>query len=110
MPEQIDIIKLIDEIRHQVEPIAQSKAPWWERTESIAAIIVPKIENLASGWAGADKKVVAMQVVNDVWFKYFNIKFIPDIFEKQLVDYVASKAIDALVSKYHKLGLFKHSS
>jgi hypothetical protein len=105
----VDVIKLIDEIRLKVEPIAKSDDKWWDKLGKIVEIVAPAIENVAEGLKGSDKKVIAMQVINDVWFRHFDVKYIPNVFEKKLVDFVASKTIDAVVAKFNKLGIFKRS-
>ena len=111
MPEksQLDILGLLDEIKLTIIPIVKSNQKWWEKLGKIAEIVTPKIEDVAKEWKGADKKEVAMRIIDQIWFEHFDIKYIPNVFEKPLVSFVASKTIDAVVSNFNKIGVFKHS-
>ena len=109
MPD-IDLGKLIEEIIDRIQPIVKSSNKWWVKIEKIAEIVTPEIEALGQGWKGIDKKNAAMKVIDMLWFKYFDVKYIPNIFEKPLIDFVASKVIDAVVANFNKLGIFKHST
>lgn len=109
MPE-VNFTEVVEDLTKQIEIIVHSETKWWEKVGTIAELITPRIEDAAKGWAGADKKKIALQMIDMIWFKYFNIKYIPDFFEKPLVDYLASKAIDAAVAQFNKLGVFKHST
>ena len=109
MPD-IDLGKLIEEMIDRIQPIVKSNVTWWVKLEKIAEIVAPEIESVGQGWSGIDKKEAAMKVIDMLWFKFFDIKYVPNIFEKPLIDFVASKVIDAVVANFNKLGIFKHST
>ena len=104
----IDIIALINSVEVSTKDILKSNQVWWKKVLPVAEIVSHKIENVYEEVKGEDKKVAAIQVFDDLWFKYCDIKWIPNFLEKPLVDHLFSLAIDSAVATFNKSGVFKH--
>ena len=104
-----DFLKVVGRIDLTVKAVLASNLKWYEKVGKIVEAIVPEVEVIGDTWKGAEKKQFAMELVEDIYFRYFNSKYIPDFLERILVKSISSKAIDAFVSLMNKKGVFsKH--
>jgi hypothetical protein len=98
-----------------VQKIALSEA--WKILQLTTAIVVQRIENIASDLAGKDKKQLALNSINgfyDAVFVVIDIPFVPNVFEPIIHRYVKSvlmimvgSSIDATVTIFKSVGIFK---
>lgn len=103
-----DLKKLVEDLGSEIESILKSKSKWYEKLESIIKIVLPEVENIGALWKGSEKKELAMQLVEEFWFKYLNIKYVPDFLERIIVRKVSSSMIDKAVKFFNEKGIFKH--
>lgn len=102
-----DLLKVVSKLDDAIHDILKSKVNWFEKVGLIVEAIVPEVETIGSGWKGADKKELALNIIEDLWFRHFEIKKFPNFIEKILVKKLASFAIDKFVSLMNKTGVFK---
>lgn len=103
-----DILDAITKIESEIKLILGSGDKWYQKLDKVARAVVPHVEVIGQGWAGAEKKALALELVNDLWFRYLDIKYIPNFIEKILVNKVASFAIEKAVQFFNEKGIFKH--
>ena len=107
MPD-IEIIAVINSVEEKVKAVLLGGGKWWTHVLPIAEIVSTEVENAHEDLKGEDKKAMAILIFDQLWFKYANIKWIPDFLERPLVDHLFSLAIDSAVATFNKLGVFKH--
>ena len=101
---------IVNKLDSVIKSILASKQRWYIKVGQIVEAIVPEVEVVGETWAGAEKKSLAMELIEELYFKYLESKYIPNFFEKILVRKVSSFAIDKFVALMNKQGIFKHSS
>ena len=105
-----DLTKLVDEVGDKIETIVKSSNGWLTKIGQIVEVVVPEVETIGETWNGSEKKELAMTLIDQIWFKYFDLKRLPNFIEKILVNNVSSFAIDKLVKILNKTGVFVHRS
>lgn len=100
---------IIDTLDSGVKSILGSPRKWWEKVWALAELVVPQVEKFSNLFQGSAKKDIALQLIDDIYFKYADIKFIPNPIEKWIVNSVAGAAIDKIVALLNKNGTFKHA-
>ena len=105
-----DLTKLVDKVGDQIESIIKSKNGWLTKLGQLVEVIVPEVEVIGETWKGAEKKELAMTLIDQLWFRYLDIKKLPNFIEKVLVSNVSSFVIDKTVSILNKTGVFSHKS
>ena len=108
MSHNVEIVEALESIKIHITAISKEKIKWWEKLDKIIIHVVPKVEMIADGWEGEDKKQLALQIIEELWFKHFDNKRIPNFIEKPGVRFLGGKMIDAFVSLMNKRGIFKH--
>ena len=103
-----DFLQIVERLDMVIKSILGSKKPWYEKVGKIVEAIVPEIEVIGEDWKGADKKQMALELIEDIYFRYLQSKYIPDFIERVLVNILASKGIDSFVALMNKKGLFVH--
>ena len=109
-----EIAAMIWKLQAQIKYIKKQPGEWWEKIDKIATLTVKEVEVGYEAWKGEDKKALAEGVILELYFKNFNIRWLPDFIErpaaKRLVHYVVDKAIDSIVAAFNRAGVFKHAN
>lgn len=113
-----EVEKLTNQTRESIQnvkKIALSEA--WKILQLITADIVQKIEIIALDLIGKDKKILALNSINnfyDAVFVVIDIPFVPNVFESIIHKYVknilmimVASSIDATVTIFRNAGIFK---
>jgi hypothetical protein len=98
-----------------VKKIALGEA--WKLLQLATASVVQTIENIAADLSGPDKKTAAMSVLSQFYdsvFVVIDIPFVPTILEpiihkhvKNLMMILVGSTIDAMVTTFKNIGLFR---
>lgn len=110
-----DFLIAIEKIRASVDGVLKQKLSWFDKLKTIITVVVPEVEAIGqqgetvAKMSGADKKALAMEIIDEVWFRYLDIKYIPNFIEKIIIKNASSKLIDLVVDKFNKMGIFKHA-
>lgn len=112
-----EVNKLIDNTKKSIEhlkTIAVSEA--WRLLQLAIATIIQIIESIGQDMEGAEKKKLAMQLINDFYDRVFlvvDIPYLPSILESYLHNYVKkflmiliSSTIDSMVTIFRNTGVF----
>ena len=110
MSHSADLMAIVDKLDSLIKNILNSKQAWYEKLGLIVEAIVPEIEKIGETWKGSEKKTLAMEVTQELYFKYLESKYIPNFIEKILVNKISSIAIDKFVALMNKTGVFKHKT
>ena len=114
MPQSEDIILLFDRLSTDIKIMKKQPGDWWEKLDKIVSLTVQAVERLDEKAKGEDKKRLATEVILGLWFKNFNIKWLPDFLEKpmarKLVVFLVDKLIEATVSLLNRTNVFRHAS
>lgn len=105
------IVEMMEKLAEDIKYLKGIKEPWWQRLDKIVQLVVKAVEEIGQGMHGEDKKVLAEDVILQLYLKNFNNKWIPDFLEakvaKKLIQYIVDRAIDAWVAAYNRSGFFK---
>lgn len=106
-----DLLDAIDRIGKVIKSALESNIPWYQKLSKIVEAVVPEVEVIgtATNWEGADKKQLAMELIDSLYFKYLDSKYIPNFIEKMIINKVSSFLIDKFVDLMNKKGIFKHA-
>lgn len=105
-----EVIDVIGRLEEGVKAILNSKGKWWEKLEEVIKIVTPEVEIIGAAWRGSEKKLLAQEIVEDLWFRFLDIKYIPNALERIIVNKVSSFLIDKVVKFFNEKGIFKHRS
>ena len=73
--------------------------------------VVQAVEEMEGVSGGAEKKACAIEIVLAVYDKYqFDIPYLPNMFEKQMLKLIVEIAIDGIVEILNKRGIFVHGA
>ena len=110
MAHSAQVIDTIEKLTVAIQGIIKSSSKWYEKLDHIVTLVVPEVESIGETLKGEDKKQLATEIIESLWFKFGDIKYIPNFIEKPLVHMLVSKSIDALVAQFNKMGIFKHKT
>lgn len=89
----------------------------WKILQLAVVTTVQVLQNLATDLSGPDKKNIAMNALSDFYDKVFlviDIPFVPSVIEplfrkyvKTLLMLLVSSSIDAMVTTFKQIGIFK---
>ena len=112
-----EVNKLIDNTQKSIEhlkAIAISEA--WKLLQLAVSTIIQIIESIGKDMEGAEKKKLAMELINDFYDKVFlvvDIPYLPSMLESYLHNYVkkflmilVSSTIDSMVTIFRNTGVF----
>jgi len=112
-----EIDKLIEASKKslgEVKSFAIAEA--WKILQLLTAAVIQVIENIATDLGGAEKKKLAMELINsfyDAIFEHIDLPFLPSALESLIHDYIkkilmilVDSAIDALVATFKDVGVF----
>lgn len=112
-----EIAKLIEASKEslgEVKTFAISEA--WKILQLLTAAVIQVIENIATDLGGAEKKELAMGLINEFYdaiFERIDLPFLPSAIESVLHEYIkkilmmlVDSAIDALVATFKDVGVF----
>lgn len=104
------VLDVINRIADGIKSILNSDDKFWNKIKKMAEVVTPEVEEIGQGWKGSDKKSLAHDIILDMWFKYANIKYLPDWLEQKIVSKIADVLIDNVVDIFNKKGIFVHKS
>lgn len=71
---------------------------------------IKKAEENPALKTGAFKKDFVKAVIKSMYFKFLNIRAIPDFLESKILDMILDQVIDDVVSLFNRTGVFKNTS
>lgn len=117
----LELNKLADETKqslNEVKRVAINQA--WKILQLAVAFTIQIIEKTATSLSGPDKKLIALDAISkfyDTVFVVVDIPFIPNVLESVMHKYVktflmtlVSSTIDAMVTTFRQVGIFKSKS
>ena len=109
-----ELIKQTKDSLGEVKTIAIAEA--WKILQLLTATIIQLIEKIGTDLAGAEKKQLAMELINNFYdniFRVVDLPFIPNAIEAILHSYIkkilmtlVDSAIDAMVATFKDIGVF----
>ena len=113
-----EVQKLIEETKKsasEVKKIAIGEA--WKVLQLLTAVVIQIIENIGKDLSSPEKKQLALELISKFYDEVFNVVLLPWIpvfvqswlkgYVKQLLMLFVSSAIDALVTTFRNVGVFK---
>ena len=113
-----EVQKLIEETKKsasEVKKIAIGEA--WKVLQLLTAVVIQIIENIGKDLSSPEKKQLALELISKFYDEVFNVVLLPWIpvfvqswlkgYIKQLLMLFVSSAIDALVTTFRNVGVFK---
>ena len=113
-----EVQKLIEETKKSasdVKKIAIGEA--WKILQLLTAVVIQIIENIGKDLSSPEKKQLALELISSFYDEVFNVVLLPWIpvfvqswlkgHIKQLLMLFVSSAIDALVTTFRNVGVFK---
>ena len=105
-----DMLDAIAKLDGEIKVVLTSKTAWYKKIDGIVRLIVPQVEQIGETWKGTEKKALALELVDDLWFRFVDLKWIPNELEKLILKTAASFAIDSAVRYFNEKGIFKHKA
>ena len=111
-----ELLEKIDALKGQFSVIWKSNHSWLQKVFELAKLVVTAVEEVtidvetAAKLSGPEKKQLALQFLNDIYFDKWESKKLPNWIEARILNFVAGKAIDRAVAYMNSAGIFKHSS
>ncbi len=105
--------KLIATFVEQIAPKMEAlqKEFSWAGLFDMFDDVVQAVEDMEGVGNGPAKKACAIEVVLAVYDKYqFDIPYLPNMFEKQMLKVILDVAIDGIVAILNKRGIFVHGT
>ena len=113
MPQPNELLKIVEEVQDKIKNIKRQPGETWEKLDKIVSLTVKEVEKVYEDLKGEDKKKIAEGIVLELYFKHFNLRWLPDFIERplarKLTVFLVDKLIDVAVSVFNKTGVFKHS-
>ena len=109
-----DLLKTIDDLQIKVKEATKGARKWYDKVGVIAELVVPQIEEIGTKaetfgrLSGSQKKELALNLVEMVYFRMFDSKYLPNFIEAFMVRRLASFVIDLVVKVFNETGIFKH--
>lgn len=116
MPHTKELLDKIEVIRSQIGTIIKSNKSWLQKVYEITKLVVSAVEDVtidvesAAKLSGPEKKDLALNFIEDLYFEKWASKVVPDWIERKILRTVASKAIDRAVAYFNAAGIFNHSA
>jgi hypothetical protein len=105
------LLEVISDVEKEIKKIVNGGGKWYDIAGKIAEVASAQAEIVAGiDWSGKDKKKFSMDVAEAIWFKYANLKRVPDFVERPLVRFILDKAIEAFVALQNRLGKWQHKT
>ena len=113
-----EIASLINETKDSLRDVKQlALSETWKILQLLTALVIQLIEELGKELSSPDKKELALELIESFYdnvFIHIDIPFIPSILEsilhshiKQILMILVSSCIDAMVSTFRQVGVFK---
>jgi ketopantoate reductase len=105
--------KVKDELLEQIAPQVETlvKEFTWAGLFAVFDDVVQAVEDAGDIGTGPEKKACAVDITLAVYDKYqFDIPYLPNMFERQMLKLIVEIAIDGIVAILNKRGLFVHGT
>ncbi len=105
--------KLVTTFVEQIAPRMEAlqKEFSWAGLFEMLDDVVQAVEDMEGVGNGPAKKACAIEVVLAVYDRYhFDIPYLPNMFEKQMLKVILDVAIDGIVAILNKRGIFVHGA
>jgi hypothetical protein len=118
---QSEIDKLIEQTKNSLEEVRSvAVGQAWKILQLAVATTIQVIETKTIELSGPDKKTLAMDIISNFYNKVFvivDIPFVPNLLEPVMHKYIkgflmvlVGASIDAMVSTFRQIGVFKSKS
>lgn len=118
---QSEIDKLIEQTKKSLEEVRSvAVGQAWKILQMAVATTVQVIETKTIELSGPDKKTMAMDIISNFYNKVFvivDVPFVPNLLEPVMHKYIkgflmvlVGASIDAMVSTFRQIGVFKSKS
>lgn len=118
---QSEIDKLIEQTKNSLEEVRSvAVGQAWKILQLAVATTIQVIETKTTELSGPDKKIMAMDIISNFYNKVFvvvDIPFVPNLLEPMMHKYIkgflmvlVGASIDAMVTTFRQIGVFKSKS
>ena len=118
---QSEIDKLIEQTKNSLEEVRSvAVGQAWRILQLAVATTIQVIETKTTELSGPDKKIMAMDIISNFYNKVFvvvDIPFVPNLLEPMMHKYIkgflmvlVGASIDAMVTTFRQIGVFKSKS
>ncbi len=99
----------LDSIAPQMKELVSAFS--WSGLFALFDDVVQAVEELEGIDTGSEKKQCAIDIILAVYDEYhFDIPYLPNLFEKQMLKLILDAAIDGIVAILNKRGIFVHGT
>ncbi len=99
----------IEQIAPQMEAMVKEFS--WSGLFGLFDEVIQAVEQMEGVGSGAEKKACAIEIVLGVYDEYqFDIPYLPNMFEKQMLKLIVEIAIDGIVEILNRRGVFVHGT
>lgn len=100
---------LLEQIAPEMEGLVKEFS--WSALFGLFDDVIQAVENMQGVGGGAQKKACAVEIILAAYDKYkFDIPYLPNMFEKQMLKLIVDIAIDGIVEILNRRGVFVHGS
>jgi hypothetical protein len=100
---------LLEQIAPQMDALVKKFS--WSALFGLFDDVVQAVEEMEGVGSGAEKKACAVEVILAAYDKYrFDIPYLPNMFEKQMLKLIVDIAIDGIVEILNRRGVFVHGN
>ena len=99
----------IKQIAPQMEALVKEFS--WSGLFGLFDDVIQAVEQMEGVGSGPEKKACAIEIVLGVYDEYkFDIPYLPNMFEKQMLKLIVEIAIDGIVEILNRRGVFVHGT
>lgn len=100
---------LLEQIAPEMEGLVKDFS--WAALFGLFDDVIQAVEAMQGIGGGAQKKACAVEIILAAYDKYrFDIPYLPNMFEKQMLKLIVDIAIDGIVEILNRRGVFVHST
>ncbi len=100
---------LLEQIAPEMEALVKEFS--WASLFGMFDDVVQAVEDMEGVGSGAEKKACAIEIILAAYDKFkFDIPYLPNMFEKQMLKLIVEIAVDGIVQILNKRGIFVHGT
>ena len=99
----------VEQIAPKMEALVKEFS--WSELFGLFDDVVQAVEEMEGVEGGAEKKACAIDIILGVYDEYqFDIPYLPNMFERQMLKLIVEIAIDGIVEILNRRGIFVHGA
>lgn len=100
---------LLEQIAPEMEKLVKEFS--WSALFGLFDDVIQAVESMQGVDGGAQKKACAVEIILAAYDKYgFDIPYLPNMFERQMLKLIVDIAIDGIVEILNRRGVFVHGT